>query len=645
MAWIEFTDAEGRARKVEVPRTQSGIVLGRSASCHVVLKSPSVGRNHGKVLFQGGIYLYKDLGSVNGSFVNDQRVQADTPLKDGDFVRLGEVVVRFIGDAHAPAAPARPPKPDPAAPAGTLKSEPAPRREAAPAGPPKRAATPPVPPAGAEALSLVEASRLRKENDALRAELVSLQKQVQAREAPDVSDLQQRLTEARAALAEREDEVRHLRGVVADSERRLKDAESRAATANSSLESIHSKYLDMRDQVAHVQGLLQQARDEAAEREAEAVALREKAASLQAQAEAARSRSGQTSEEVQNLKVKMTEKDREIERLKRELDIREYDLKAIQDENDRLQEYCASDSGRQGELERKIRNLEAVIEENRNLIAELRRSVEDKDRELRAARLGVGIADLEHEKQRLLDDFHKKSREVDDLRAQVSALTAEAGAARTDAEGLLARIRQLEDAARTRKSEREDISDHPEYRARVREVERLTERVAALTRDVEALQRERDAFSPEERARILAELQASQERVQALQGRLEETQTRLQAVHPAPHAREAPGPSPRGPGLDSEVAARLESVVDDARVLQAESRDLLGFLEGLERSGAPVPDEASSALRGVTLPEALESLRDLMRVLARDAEALRVFLGERARTRDDAPSPAESEDS
>ncbi len=365
MAWIEFTDAEGRVRKVEVPRTQSGVVLGRSTSCHVVLKSPSVGRNHGKVLFQGGTYLYRDLGSVNGSFLNGERVQADTPLKDGDSVRLGEVVVRFIGDARAPEAPARPPKPEPVAPARTAKSEPASHREAAPAAPPRRATTPPAPAVAAEALSLVEVSRLRKENEALRAEIVSLQKQLQAREAPDVTDLQRRLTEARAALAEREDEVRHLRGVVADSERRLKDAESRAATANSSLESIHSKYLDMREQVAHAQGLLQQARDEAAEREAEAVDLREKVASLQAQVEAARSRSGQTSEEVQNLKVKMTEKDREIERLKRELDVREYDLKAIQEENERLQEYCASDSGRQGELERKIRNLEAVIEENR----------------------------------------------------------------------------------------------------------------------------------------------------------------------------------------------------------------------------------------------------------------------------------------
>lgn len=643
MAWIEFTDAEGRVRKVEVPRTQTGIVLGRSAACGVVLKSPSVGRNHGKVLFQGGTYLYKDLGSVNGSFVNDRRVQDDTPLKDGDSIRLGEIVVRFIGDTRAPAAPTRPPKPEPAAPARTLKSEPAPRREAATAAPPKPVATPAAP--VTDALSLVEVSRLRKENDVLRAELVSLQKQVQEREAPDVADLQRRLTETRAALAEREDEVRHLRGVLADSERRLKDAESRAATANSSLESIHGKYLDMREQVAHVQGLLQQARDEAAEREAEAADLREKVASLQAQVEAARSRSGQTSEEVQNLKVRMTDKDREIERLKRELDIREYDLKAIQEENERLQEYCASDSGRQRELERKIRNLEAVIEENRNLIAGLQRSVEEKDRELRAARLGVGLADLEHEKQRLLDDFHKKSREVDELRTQVSVLTAEASAARGEAEGHLARIRQLEDAARTRKSEREDISDHPEYRARMREVERLTEQVAALTRDLEALQRERDAFSPEERARLLAELQASQERVQALQGRLEETQTRLQAVPPTPRAAVVTMPAPRGPDLDAEVADRLESVMDDVRVFQAESRNLLGFLEGLARSGAPVPAEASSALRGTTLPEALQSLRDLLRVLARDAAALQAFLRDRARTSDEASPSKESEGS
>lgn len=638
MAWIEFTDAEGRTRKVEIPRTQAGVVLGRSNACQVVLRSPSVGRNHGKVLFQGGTYLYKDLGSVNGSFVNDQRIQGETPLKDGDSIRLGEVVVRFIGDPVAPEPAVR-----------TLKSEraahreaaPAPHREAAPAAPPKQApvATPPA----SDALSLVEVSRLRKENEALRAEITALQQQVRSHEVPDVADLQQRLAEARSSLKEREDEVRHLRGVAADSERRLKDAETRAATANSSLESIHAKYMDMREQVAHAQGLLQQARDEASEREAEAADLRDRVASLQAQIDAARSRSGQTSEEVQNLKVKMTEKDREIERLKRELDIREYDLKALQEENERLQEYCASDTGQQRELERKIRNLEAVIEENRNLIEELRRSVADKDRELMAARHGTGLAEVQHEKQRLLDDFHKKSREVDELRAQVAALTAESGAARADAEGHLARIRLLEEAARIRKSEREDISDHPEYRARVREVERLTEQVVTLTRDVEALQRERDAFSPEERARLHAELQASQERIQALQGRLDETDKQLRAVRSEPRALEAPVPAPPAPDLDSGVADRLESLMDDVRVFQAEFRDILAFIERLDRSGAPVPDEVSAALHGVSLREALGSLRDLMRVLDRDAGALWAFLGERDGTRDGDASPAESE--
>ncbi len=631
MAWIEFTDAEGRVRKVEVPRSPAGIVLGRSASCHVVLKSPSVGRNHGKVLFQGGAFVYRDLGSVNGSFINDQRVQGDTLLRGGEVIRLGEVVVRFIGDAPRPT-------PSPTQ-SRAVKAEPAVPREPSSVAA-RRPTTPlaPTPAPATDALSLVEVSRLRKENEALRAELMALQRELKGREVLDLAEIQRQASEARAALAEREDEVRHLRGLLADTERRLKDAETRAATANSSLESIHAKYLDMREQVAHLQGLLEQARQEASDREAEAADLREKVASLQAQVEVARSRSGQTSEEVQNLKVKMTEKDREIERLKRELDVREYDLKALQEENERLQEYCASDSGRQGELERKVRNLEAVIEENRNFIEGLRRAIEEKDRELRAVRLGVGLADLEHEKQRLLDDFHKKSREVEDLRVQLSALSAETSAARAEAQEYLARIRQLEEAARTRKSEREDISDHPEYRAKVREVERLTEQLATVMRELEVLQREREAFSPEERARLLAELQASQERVAVLQGRLEETQTRLDALQAAPRASEAARPLARRAELDARLAEQVESVLDDVRVLQAESRDLLGFLERLDRAGGPLPEEASRVLKGVTLREAVESLRDLMRVLARDAEALVALIGERTGFNDEAPS-------
>lgn len=573
MAWLEYTDAEGRVRKVEIPKTPAGIVIGRSNACQVVLKSPLVGRNHGKVLYQDGVYIYKDLGSVNGSYVNERKVQGDVALKDGDLIRLGDVLVRFLGEQRAD---------EPRVQAG------------------QKAAGARV--AGTDALSLVEVVRLRRENEALRAELAALERRLKEQGSKDVSEIERRLAGAEEALKEREDEVRHLKGLLADSERRLRESEARVGTLSSSLESVHSKYLDMREQAAHAQRLLEQARQEASEKEMEVAELREKVAMLEAQLEAARSRTGQSVEEAKNLKVKVTEKDREIERLKRELDIREYDLRALREENERLQEYCASDSGRQRELERKIRNLEAVIEDNRNLIEELRRMIAERDRELMAARLGVGLANLEQEKQRLLDDFHKKAREVDELRAEVAALTAEIGAARAEAEGYRVRIKQLEEASRIRKSEREDISDHPEYKARVREAERLRGEMEVLAREIEALRR--DALLPEERARLLAELEASQEKIRLLQVRLAETEAEMRRARESSEAAE----------WRERIVERLETILDDVRVLQTEARDVVSVFERLERSGQTIED--------LSLSEIAESLQALLRVLARDAEGL-----------------------
>jgi len=405
----------------------------------VSLDSKSVGRKHGQITFQKGAYVYRDLGSVNGSLVDGRKVKGRIVLSDGVKVRCGDSILDFLLDP------------------GDLE-----------------------PKASPDSVDAKTMARLGKENKALREEIKALNMQMSASDPGESEISAQKLKEANAALVEAQDEVRHLRGIIEDNEQRVKDAEARAATANSSLESIHSKYLDMRDQVRHTQSLLEEARSEASRNEEEAADLREQLEALTAQVEAARNRGGKVAEEVSDLKVRITERDREVERLQRELDIRDYDLKVVREENERLQEYCRTDTGLQADLERKVRNLEAVIEENRNYIAELRRMNEEKDREVREVRLGVGIADLEQEKQRLLDDFHKKSREVDDLKAELALIRADLEGAAADREAIEAKVREIEGASRARRSEMEDISDHPEYKARAREIERLTQQLDSI---------------------------------------------------------------------------------------------------------------------------------------------------------------------
>ncbi len=674
MARIEFTDPSGQVQKRALPESPTGVIMGRSSSCHIVLPSNAIGRNHGKILFHGGRYHYEDLGSVNGSFVNDKKIAGRVPLADGDQIRLGDIIIRFSMEG-APAPKAVAPKPVgrpgatdevasgtratsavvvPEPIRSTTGQTPVASRQAATAMPRKPAPEPepvsavrrpspsPVPGSvpsrqpgsGMDPLTIAELERLKKENAALRADARAASAR-SGKPSEEMAKLTQDLQDARSALADREDEVRHLRGIAQDAERRCKDAENRSATANSSLDSIHSKYMDMREQVSHLQGQLEQVRAESGDKDAEIAELREKASALAAQLDSIRSRGNQASDEIANLKLKLTEKDREGERLKREIDLREYDLKALREENERLQEYCETDTGRQGELERKVKNLEAVIEENRNYIAELRRNLETRDREVREIRLGVGIVDLEQEKQRLLDDYHKKSREVDSLRSNLASVTADLSGVNQEKEDLVARLKAAEESAKTRKAEREDISDHPDFRAKLREAESLNEQLSTLSRENETLKAAQSEFPPEERARLQAEAVGGQEKVRVLQGRLEALQAELSSCQRAaaevPVVGAAPAPaavSEEASDLLSRVSEAAEALGDDMAVMQVSLRDVRKFFEALQRANLTLPPETLDALGTGNLAESIDGIRDLERMMAGDLDTLKSVCGE-----------------
>jgi len=56
-----------------------------------------VGRKHAQLIVQGGQVYMEDLNSVNGTFVNKQKVtpQQPLPLNDGDEIRMGKLVIVY----------------------------------------------------------------------------------------------------------------------------------------------------------------------------------------------------------------------------------------------------------------------------------------------------------------------------------------------------------------------------------------------------------------------------------------------------------------------------------------------------------------------------------------------------------------------
>ena len=80
-----------------------GCTVGRREDCDLRIPVPAVSRKHCKFLKSDNGLELKDLGSSNGTFVNNQRVQ-ETILKAGDRVVVGPVVfiVQIDGDPPEP---------------------------------------------------------------------------------------------------------------------------------------------------------------------------------------------------------------------------------------------------------------------------------------------------------------------------------------------------------------------------------------------------------------------------------------------------------------------------------------------------------------------------------------------------------------
>ena len=70
-------------------------VLGRDEDCAVVLDLIGVSRRHARITVSGSRFVLDDLGSKNGTYLNDVRIRGPVELDDGDRVRLGGLPLRF----------------------------------------------------------------------------------------------------------------------------------------------------------------------------------------------------------------------------------------------------------------------------------------------------------------------------------------------------------------------------------------------------------------------------------------------------------------------------------------------------------------------------------------------------------------------
>ncbi len=85
----------GRKHSLESPT----VTLGRSNKCDIQIDQESVSRAHSKITNAGRSVRIRDLGSTNGTYVNDELVEERT-LVDGDFIKIGRTIFKFLSGGN-----------------------------------------------------------------------------------------------------------------------------------------------------------------------------------------------------------------------------------------------------------------------------------------------------------------------------------------------------------------------------------------------------------------------------------------------------------------------------------------------------------------------------------------------------------------
>jgi diguanylate cyclase (GGDEF)-like protein len=71
------------------------IVVGRGSDCDIQIDRDSVSRRHARAFRVDDQWFVEDLGSTNGSYINDVPIQR-SPLRDSDYVKIGSAIFKFL---------------------------------------------------------------------------------------------------------------------------------------------------------------------------------------------------------------------------------------------------------------------------------------------------------------------------------------------------------------------------------------------------------------------------------------------------------------------------------------------------------------------------------------------------------------------
>jgi diguanylate cyclase (GGDEF)-like protein len=89
----------GPAMGTRFPVEKAVLTIGRDEECQIRLDDDSVSRRHASIESRDLHHFISDLGSTNGTYVNDVRVD-EHKLRDGDSIHIGNCIFRYLAGGN-----------------------------------------------------------------------------------------------------------------------------------------------------------------------------------------------------------------------------------------------------------------------------------------------------------------------------------------------------------------------------------------------------------------------------------------------------------------------------------------------------------------------------------------------------------------
>lgn len=464
-ARILYRDSQGRDGAIEL-EPSTPVYVGRALECAIRTDDAMVSRKHSMIRMEHNRFCVEDLGSSNGTHVNDVRVTKQ-PLAHNDVVRCGSLWLRYIEEGPV---------------AGAATAEPGnPMAHAAPvAAPAANAARPPVAPAapgpfkpptvppvdggsvsGSTADRRLQSEPLKEESSVvidfggesgsqeaarLKMQLVDVQAELEALQAKydreaadgkrtraDAITLRDRIEELKGGLQDREDMIASHTRVAEELREELKQTRDELATARSEMGEVRDSVSARERQLERSQGDLVRLKEELEDLN------RQLGEVSRTKDEGWRKLNDQLGE-IEHLREVITEQERMLEERRVGLVSQEEVIKELRGEKERLIKGQASLRAERDELRtdsgRQNAQIAAIDEENKRL-SELLAQLQSRaatgavspdqsmklTEDLKNAR--VEVRKLESDRDRLQEVNERAEREVSKLEERVAELEVE----------------------------------------------------------------------------------------------------------------------------------------------------------------------------------------------------------------------------